>query len=113
MAQSEVQKAEGSGKVHLRSSCQSRHNLLLNLMEVASLVFLAEWGDRSMIATVAFATASAHSPCGVCISAAAGHAASMATAVMCGVLAGQHVNERTVNAASGILFLLFAVSAVL
>jgi putative Ca2+/H+ antiporter (TMEM165/GDT1 family) len=77
---------------------------------VATLVFLAEWGDRSMLATVALAVA--QNPVGVAVGATAGHAAATAIAVVGGALAGRHVSERTVNAISGALFLIFAAATV-
>jgi putative Ca2+/H+ antiporter (TMEM165/GDT1 family) len=76
------------------------------LFEVATLIFLAEWGDRSMLATVALGAA--QSPWAVAIGATAGHAAATAIAVVGGALAGSRVSERAVNATSGVLFLLFA-----
>lgn len=82
------------------------------LAEVASLVFLAEIGDRSMLATVALG-ATAPRPLAAVVSAAAGHAASMAAAVGFGALAGRHVSERAVEAASGVLCLLCAAASVL
>ena len=47
-AQSAVAEAESSGKVRARGAAA-----WASLLEVASLVFLAEWGDRSMLATIA------------------------------------------------------------
>lgn len=76
------------------------------LFEVATLIFLAEWGDRSMLATVALGAA--QSPWAVAIGATAGHAAATAIAVVGGALAGSRVSERAINATSGVLFLLFA-----
>jgi putative Ca2+/H+ antiporter (TMEM165/GDT1 family) len=76
------------------------------LFEVATLIFLAEWGDRSMLATVALGAA--QSPWAVAVGATLGHAAATAIAVVGGALAGSRVSERAVNATSGVLFLLFA-----
>jgi putative Ca2+/H+ antiporter (TMEM165/GDT1 family) len=76
------------------------------LFEVATLIFLAEWGDRSMLATVALGAA--QSPWAVAVGATAGHAAATAIAVVGGALAGARVSERAINATSGVLFLLFA-----
>ena len=82
-----------------------------SLLEVGTLVFLAEWGDRSMLATIALGAA--QNPVGVAIGATAGHAAATAIAVVGGAIAGQYVSERTVNAVSGVLFLLFAAATVI
>jgi putative Ca2+/H+ antiporter (TMEM165/GDT1 family) len=46
-----VASAEKSGKI---SSHETRWQALL---EVASLIFVAEWGDRSMLATIALGAA--------------------------------------------------------
>lgn len=94
--------AESAGKVSARGGAAGWASLL----EVGSIVFLAEWGDRSMLATIALGAA--QSPVGVAVGATAGHAAATAIAVVGGALAGRHVSERTVNAVSGVLFLLFA-----
>ena len=98
-AQEAVQEAESSGKVSSQSTWGS-------LVEVAGLIFLAEWGDRSMLATIALGAA--QNPVGVAVGATVGHAAATAIAVLGGALAGKYVSERSVNMASGVLFLLFA-----
>ncbi|KAI8471188.1 MAG: hypothetical protein J3K34DRAFT_417861 [Monoraphidium minutum] len=106
-AQAVVREAEVSGKVHAGGGGGATW---ANLLEVGTLVFLAEWGDRSMIATVALAVA--QNPFGVAVGATAGHALATAIAVVGGAIAGQHVSERTVNAISGVLFLVFAAATV-
>ena len=98
-AEETVQEAESSGKVTKTSTWGS-------LLEVAGLIFLAEWGDRSMLATIALGAA--QNPVGVAVGATAGHAAATAIAVVGGALASKHVSEKSVNLASGVLFLLFA-----
>lgn len=80
------------------------------MFEVATLIFLAEWGDRSMLATIALGAA--QNPVGVAFGATAAHALATAIAVAGGALAGKYVSERTVNIVSGCLFLLFAAATV-
>jgi len=73
---------------------------------VFSVIFLAEWGDRSQIATIALAAAK--DPVGVCIGGILGHAISTAIAVIGGRLLAARISERTVAYVGGTLFLLFA-----
>ena len=76
-------------------------------IEAFVLTFIAEWGDRTQIATIALSAA--NNPVGVTIGAIIGHAICTALAVMGGrILAGQ-ISERTLTFAGGGLFLLFGV----
>ena len=84
---------------------------LKQLGKAASLVFLAEWGDRSMLATVALSTS--HAPLGVFFGATAGHAAATGLAVVGGALIGRHINERVITVTSGVLFIVFGVTTAL
>lgn len=104
-AQVAVAEATSSGRIKGSGS-----GTLGSLVEVASLIFLAEWGDRSMLATIALGAA--QNPIGVAIGATAGHAAATALAVAGGALAGRYISEKTVNYISGALFLLFAAATV-
>lgn len=71
-----------------------------------SITFLAEWGDRSQIATIAMAAAA--NPFGVCLGAAVGHALCTGLAVMGGRMLASRISEKTVAYVGGVLFLLFA-----
>ena len=51
-AQVAVAEATSSGRIK-----GSNNSVLASLFEVASLIFLAEWGDRSMLATIALGAA--------------------------------------------------------
>jgi len=94
-----VKEAEQSGKVR-------RGSPLKAFFETATLIFIAEWGDRSMLATIALGAA--QNPVGVASGAIVGHAIATGIAVLGGALASKHVSEKTINIASGVLFLLFA-----
>lgn len=76
-----------------------------------TLTFLAEWGDRSQIATIALAAAK--DPFGVTLGGILGHASCTGLAVIGGKLLAARISERTVAIVGGILFLLFALHSVL
>eukprot|EP00930_Biecheleria_cincta_P034849 TRINITY_DN24023_c1_g3_i1.p1 TRINITY_DN24023_c1_g3~~TRINITY_DN24023_c1_g3_i1.p1 ORF type:complete len:271 (-),score=51.30 TRINITY_DN24023_c1_g3_i1:88-900(-) len=75
-------------------------------LEALMLTFLAEWGDRSQIATI---TLAAHqNPIGVIIGACLGHTICTSLAVFGGEWLGKRISQRLVAFAGGFLFLLFA-----
>jgi len=71
------------------------------------LTFLAEWGDRSQIATIALAAAG--SPVGVTLGGVVGHSCCTALAVLGGRVLATRISERAVVAAGGVLFMGFAI----
>ncbi|EKU99414.1 putative membrane protein [Leptolyngbya sp. PCC 7375] len=75
------------------------------MAEAFGLTFVAEWGDRTQIATIALAAA--HPPGGVVMGAVLGHAICAAIATNCGRWLCGKVSERTLTALGGGLFLLF------
>jgi len=74
-----------------------------------TLTFLAEWGDRSQIATIALA--SAKDPLGVTAGGVIGHGLCTGLAVVGGRILAARISEKTVSIVGGILFLLFALHA--
>ncbi|KAJ7299994.1 hypothetical protein O6H91_18G013600 [Diphasiastrum complanatum] len=78
-------------------------------LESFVLTFLAEWGDRSQIATIALA---AHkNALGVTLGAIVGHTICTSIAVVGGRLLALRISQRTVALVGGLLFLGFATSS--
>jgi len=77
-------------------------------LQCFTMTFLAEWGDRSQISTIALAAS--RDPVGVCFGGFGGHAICTGIAVICGKALAYKISERVVNIVGGILFLIFAVS---
>lgn len=80
------------------------------MVKTAGLIFVAEWGDRSMLATIALGAA--QNPVGVFTGAFIGHLVATAIAVGGGAFLSKWVNEKLISLTGGILFLLFAVATV-
>lgn len=72
-----------------------------------TLTFLAEWGDRSQIATIGLAASS--DVFGVTLGSIVGHAACTAAAVIGGRHLAAHIDERTVGLVGGVIFVAFGV----
>merc|ERR1712227_788758 len=79
--------------------------------QALTLTFIAEWGDRSQIATIALA--SAKDPLGVIVGGILGHCLCTGLACVGGKVIAGRIAERTVLIIGGILFLAFAVHAFL
>lgn len=79
------------------------------LMQSFTLTFLAEWGDRSQIATIALAAV--REPFGVTLGGCSGHALCTGIAVVGGKLLAAKISERTVLRLGGGFFCLFGVLA--
>lgn len=76
-------------------------------MEALMLTFLAEWGDRSQIATISLA---AHeNPIGVILGACVGHTICTGLAVFGGEWLGKRISSRMVALGGGCLFIIFAI----
>ncbi|XP_026750426.1 transmembrane protein 165 isoform X1 [Galleria mellonella] len=93
-----------------QESRRRRRNAVLKvLLQAASLTFLAEWGDRSQLATVVLATR--EDAVGVVVGGSLGHALCTGLAVIGGRMVAQKISVRTVTIIGGLVFLFFAVSA--
>lgn len=78
------------------------------ILSTFALVFAAEWGDKSFLATIALAASS--SPSGVVAGAITGHGFATALAVVGGSFLGAYVSEKVVSLTGGILFIVFAIA---
>ncbi|OMO60067.1 hypothetical protein CCACVL1_24424 [Corchorus capsularis] len=78
-------------------------------LESFILTFLAEWGDRSQIATIALATHK--NAVGVAVGATLGHTICTSLAVVGGSMLAAKISQRTVATVGGLLFLGFSLSS--
>ncbi|KAK4395526.1 protein PAM71-, chloroplastic [Sesamum angolense] len=83
-------------------------NPLEVLWKSFSLVFFAEWGDRSMLATIALGAA--QSPWGVASGAIVGHLLATSIAILGGAFLSKYISEKLVGYIGGALFLVFAIA---
>lgn len=80
-------------------------------VQVFSMVFLAEWGDRSQLATIVLAAA--QNPWGVALGASTGHAVCSLIAVLVGRAMSSVLSIKTVTISGGLLFIVFSVLTIL
>lgn len=80
-------------------------------LQAFTLTFLAEWGDRSQLTTIILATR--EDVIGVTLGGTLGHALCTGLAVIGGRLIAQKISVKTVTLVGGIVFLLFALSALI
>lgn len=78
-------------------------------LESFILTFLAEWGDRSQIATIALATHK--NAVGVAVGATLGHTICTSLAVVGGSMLASKISQGTVATIGGLLFLCFSLSS--
>ncbi|KAL8233158.1 hypothetical protein R6Q57_002936 [Mikania cordata] len=78
-------------------------------LESFILTFLAEWGDRSQIATIALATHK--NAVGVAVGATLGHTICTSVAVIGGSMLASKISQGTVATVGGLLFLGFSLSS--
>mmetsp|Transcript_12070 Transcript_12070/g.20625 ORF Transcript_12070/g.20625 Transcript_12070/m.20625 type:complete len:281 (+) Transcript_12070:1437-2279(+) len=99
-----------NGGVPVSSSKNDVMSLLLGVfspifLRSFMLTFLAEWGDRSQIATIAFAAAK--NAYGVILGCILGHTLCTGLAVMGGRMLASRISERAVTLIGGLTFLVF------
>jgi putative Ca2+/H+ antiporter (TMEM165/GDT1 family) len=80
-------------------------------IEAFTLTFLAEWGDRSQLTTIILAAR--ENVAGVTLGGTLGHAMCTGVAVLGGRIIAQRISVRTVTLVGGVVFLLFALSALI
>jgi len=80
-------------------------------VQTFTMTFLAEWGDRSQVATIALAAAKSVS--GVTVGGILGHGICTGIAVIGGRMMASKISERTVAIIGGFLFLAFGVHSAL
>ncbi|XP_059354806.1 transmembrane protein 165-like [Carassius carassius] len=86
------------------------HSLISPIfIQALTLTFLAEWGDRSQLATIVLAAR--EDPFGVAVGGTLGHCLCTGLAVIGGRMVAQKISVRTVTIIGGIVFLAFAFSA--
>ena len=110
-AKSECDTAEEAMETVKEAELKSpkRKTPLSIVLEAFCLTFLAEWGDRTQIATIALAAS--NSALGVTTGAILGHGICAAIAVIGGRLIAGRISERVITAIGGGLFLIFGAIA--
>ncbi|BFZ24182.1 hypothetical protein BsWGS_27220 [Bradybaena similaris] len=78
-------------------------------LQSMTLTFLAEWGDRSQIATIILGAR--EDIFGVMLGGCIGHTVCTSMAVLGGRFVAQRISVRTVTLIGGVVFLIFALSA--
>jgi len=91
------------------SNILARYSWLGIWIQAFVMTFVAEWGDRTQISTIALAAA--YNPVFVTLGAVFGHGICTAIAVIGGRLIAGKISERVITAVGGVLFLIFGVTA--
>lgn len=81
------------------------------LIQSFTMTFLAEWGDRSQLTTIILAAR--ENVVGVIIGGILGHSLCTGLAVIGGRMIAQRISVKTVTIVGGVVFLLFALSALI
>ncbi|XP_053657751.1 transmembrane protein 165 [Anopheles marshallii] len=110
------QDAETGGSTSRRGTGRGRNNSALKMllrifMQAFTMTFVAEWGDRSQLTTVILSAR--ENVYGVIAGGIIGHSICTGLAVIGGRMIAQRISVRTVTLIGGVVFLLFALSALL
>ena len=106
-----LQAIEGGDNEAKKALNVSKTESLKIFTQAFTLTFLAEWGDRSQIATIALAASK--NVYGVIIGGLIGHAFCTGLAVIGGRMLAAKISEKTVATVGGMLFLAFAIHSFL
>merc|ERR1712061_930400 len=90
-----------------------RAEALKVMAKALGLTFVAEWGDRSQVATIALAADRGGAGLFVTLGGVCGHFCCTSLAVLGGRFLATSISERTVLLSGGTLFLLFALHGAL
>ncbi len=101
--------AEAEAEVEIADRKLGKPSPLKMVLEAFTLIFIAEWGDRTQFATIALAAA--NNPVGVTIGATLGHTICAAIAVVAGRSIAARISERAIMTIGGGLFAIFGVLA--
>ncbi|NJR68971.1 MAG: TMEM165/GDT1 family protein [Synechococcales cyanobacterium CRU_2_2] len=108
-AQNRDELEEAEAAVALAEARLKRTGPLAIMVEAYTLVFVAEWGDRTQFTTIALAAD--YPGLSVILGGTLGHGVCAALAVVCGRWLCGRISERMLTALGGLLFLVFAAIA--